>query len=93
MQTIILAELGVSVVAWLVFLAMSRGMWSSPTGRQMTLAALVALAEAASLLALGLGLRVPAALFVVGFGLADVVVLRWVWLRWRARRQGPAQTP
>lgn len=86
MTVLVLAELAIAVVGWLVFVALSRGMWHTEVGRQMILAGLVALGEAASLLALGLGWHVPTWLFVLGFGAGDVVVLRWVWLRLKARR-------
>jgi hypothetical protein len=86
MAAVVLTELAVAVVLWLVFLALSRGMWTTPVGRQMVLSAAVALGEAGSLLALGLGLPVPLWVFACGFGAADVVVLRWVWLRVKARR-------
>lgn len=85
MTTLILAELGVAVVAWAVFIALSRGLWATSTGRQMGLAAAVGLVEAAALLTLGLGVHVPPLVFAVAFGAADVVVLRWVVLRMRSR--------
>lgn len=86
MTLVVLAELAIAVVGWLVFIALSRGMWSSQVGRQMIFAGAVAAGEAATLFALALGWSVPAWLFALGFGAGDVVVIRWVWLRMKARR-------
>lgn len=83
------AELGVAVVAWLVFIAdywRSRW-WTTAAGRQLMATACVALGEAMSFGLLVAGVHVPVWVFVIGFGLADVVVVSWVVLRWRARRQ------
>jgi hypothetical protein len=88
MAHLILAELALAVLAWLVFVADYRRSpwWRSAVGRQMMAASLVALCEAATLLALGLGLPVPLWVFAIGYGAADIVVIRWIVLRWRARR-------
>jgi hypothetical protein len=88
MRTVLAVELAVAVVAWAVFIVdywRSRW-WSTAAGRQLMATACVALGEAASFSLLIAGVRVPVWVFVIGFGAADVVVISWVVLRWRARR-------
>jgi hypothetical protein len=88
MAYLILAELALATLAWLVFVIDYRraSWWRSAVGRQMMAASIVAMCEAATLLALGLGLPVPLWVFAIGYGAADIVVIRWIVLRWRARR-------
>jgi hypothetical protein len=88
MAYLIITEWALAVVAWLVFIADYRRTpwWRSATGRQMMAASIVALGEALTLLAVGLGLPVPLWVFAIGYGAADIVVIRWIVLRWRARR-------
>lgn len=92
MRWAIVAELGAALVLWLIFVGMyvSRHQWSAgPVGRQMLVASIAAAGEAGALLLLGLGVPVPPLVFLVGFGLTDLVVARWVWLLWLARREHP----
>ncbi len=85
---VIAAELGVGLLAGLAFVAMY---WSSPwgrspAGRHMMYVAAVMAGEMGTLLAMLLGLQVPLWVFVLGYGLADLVVLHRLWLLHRARR-------
>lgn len=86
MAMLILVELAVAVLGGLVFLALSRGMWSTPTGRQMVIAIAVGTLDSASLLALALRVPLPLWLFAITFGATDFVIVRWVVLRVRALR-------
>ena len=87
MRQILGVELAVAVVAWLVFIVdyWHSRWWTTAAGRQLMATACVALGEAVSFGLLVAGVRVPPWVFVVGFGLADAVVVSWVVLRWRAR--------
>lgn len=83
-----MAELALATLGTLAFVVLYalRSSWATtPMGRHLMLFALVGLCELASLLALGLGVLVPAWLFALGFGALDVVVLQRLWLLWRAQ--------
>lgn len=88
MTTIILVELGIAVVAGIAFVVLYawKSRWSAtPIGRHMMAFAVVTTGEAATLLALGLGVRVPPWVFAVGFGALDLVVIHRLVLLLRAQ--------
>lgn len=85
---VIAGELAIGAIAGIAFVAMY---WSSPwgrspAGRHMMAVAAVMAGEMGTLLAILLGLRVPLWVFMLGYGLADLVVLHRLWLLHRARR-------
>lgn len=85
---VIRAELAIAVIGGLVFLRMYwRGAWRvNGPGRMVMAWAAAGVAEGASLLAVSFGIRLPVALFAVGFAAVDAVVIwRLIELR-RARR-------
>lgn len=87
---VILVELGVAVAGGLVFLVLYglRSQWrQSPMGRHMMAFTAVMVGEVGALLALGLGLPVPLWVFVVVFGLLDLVVIQRLVLLLRAQRR------
>lgn len=89
MRTVILVELAVAVAAGIAFVALYawKSRWTTtPMGRHMMAFAAVTTGEAASLLALGLGVRVPPWVFVIGFGLLDLLVIQRLVLLMRAQR-------
>jgi hypothetical protein len=84
----IAAELLIGVLAGIAFVV---AYWSSPwgrspAGRHMMAVAAVMAGEMGTLLAMVLGLRVPLWVFMVGYAVADVVVLHRLWLLHRARQ-------
>ena len=86
---VITAELAVGVLGSLLFVAVY---WSSPwgrspAGRHMMAVAAVMAGEMGALLAMLLGVAVPLWVFVVGYAVADAVVLHRLWLLYAARRQ------
>jgi hypothetical protein len=88
MTSVILAELAVAAVLGVVFcVAYLRSPWlRSAAGRHMMAVSVAMSGEAASLLALGLGLHPPMWLFAAGYACIDVVVAHRLVLLWRARR-------
>jgi hypothetical protein len=92
----LLAELALGVLAAAVFIvAHGRGPWRfTPEGRQLMGMAVASGGELATLLAVLLGWRPPWLLLIAGYGLIDVVMVRWVWLLLRAqhRDSGPGET-
>lgn len=91
MRAAILVELAVAVAGGIAFVLLYGWGWAwlrTPMGRHMMAFSVVMTGEAGALLALGLGVRVPLWVFVVGFGLVDVVVLHRLWLLvWSRRRR------
>lgn len=87
-RLMIAGELAIGVLAGFAFVALywSSSWGHSPAGRHMMYVAAVMAGEMGALLALLLGLRVPLWVFVVGYALADAVVLHRVWLFYLARR-------
>lgn len=87
MTAVILAELLILALSWAVFAALLLARFNSkdPTQRQLLGMAVVGLAEAGSLFALGMGWPVPPWVFAVGFGAADLLAVRWLWLLAKAR--------
>lgn len=87
MTVLIMSELLILAIAWAVFAALLLPRFNSkdPTQRQLLGMAIVGLAEAGSLFALGMGWPVPPVMFAVGFGAADLLAFRWLWLLTRAR--------
>jgi hypothetical protein len=77
MRWVIAAELGVTVVGGLAFIAAyaRRRWWVSSTGRMVMAWAAVGVLEAGTLLAVALGVPVPMALLAFGFATVDVVVV------------------
>jgi hypothetical protein len=94
MRWVLVAELGLTVVGGLAFLAAyARGRWwVTSTGRMIMAWAAVGVGEAASLLAALLGVVVPVLVFAIGFGLADVVVIWRLVELVHAQRRGARAT-
>lgn len=89
-QVLFGAELAVAVAGALAFVALYawRSRWrATPVGRHMMWFALVTAFEASLFLFAVVGVRVPVWLFVVSFGLLDVVVVQRLWLLWRAQHE------
>lgn len=87
-RTLIAFELGIGVVAGLLFVA---GYWSSPwgrspAGRHMMAVAAVMCVEMCGLLAFAVGVPVPLWVFVVGYAVVDAVVIHRLLLLYRVRR-------
>lgn len=91
---LILVELGVAVVAGVVFVAAyARRPWRyTPAGRHLMAVTVAMVFEAASLLLLGLGVRLWVWWFVLGFGAIDAVVIHRLILLWRAGRRSRRET-
>jgi hypothetical protein len=90
MLAVILAELLLGAVLALVFAVLhSLGPWrGTAVGRQLMMMAVVTAGELGTLGALAAGYRPPMWLLVAGFGLVDLVMVRWLWLLWQARHVG-----
>lgn len=90
MIVVILVELVVAVLAGLSFIV-CYAIWSdwhmTSMGRHIMAFVVVVTLEASSLLALGLGIRVPTWLFVFIFGLLDFVVVQRLILLLGAQRR------
>lgn len=91
MRFAIAAELaaGFFLGVWFIVAYWSSPWGSSAAGRHMMAVAAVMAAEMGTLLLLALGVPVPMWLFVVGYGLADLVVAHRLLLLHRARHERP----
>lgn len=88
MTVLLTIELAVIVAGSVAFagLYVWRSRWrTSPIGRHMLAFGLAGGFEGLLFLLAVLGVRVPVWMFVVSFGLLDVVVLQRLWLLWRAQ--------
>lgn len=86
---VILVELAIAAVAGLVFVILYalRSRWrETPMGRHVMVLSAVMACEAASLLALGVGVPVPLWVLAAGYGLMDALVLQRLVLLVRAQR-------
>lgn len=91
MTAVILGELALALAAGLAFVVLYalRSPWrTSEMGRHLMAFMVVTAVELGSLLALGLGWRVPLWLFALGFGALDVVVVQRLWLLVKAQQEG-----
>lgn len=91
MTTVILIELAVALAAGLAFIVFyaARSEWrTSVMGRHMMVFVVATTIEIGSLLALGMGVRVPIPAFVVIFGLVDVAMVQRLILLLQAQRRG-----
>ena len=88
MRWVIVTELAITVLGGMVFIAAyARGRWwVSSTGRMVMAWSAVGVGEAASLLALALGVHLPMALFAFGFATVDLVVIWRLVELFHARR-------
>lgn len=89
MTVVILAELAIALAGGLAFVVLyaARSPWrDSPMGRHLMAFMAVTAVELGTLLALGLGVPVPAWLIAAGFGALDLVVLQRLWLLIKAQR-------
>lgn len=82
-------ELAIGVLAGLGFVAVhGAGPWRhTRAGRQLMAMAAIGTGELATLLLIAEGVAVPMWVLVAGYGLVDVVMIRWLLLRWRSRRE------
>lgn len=90
MQLVLGAELGLALLVVLGFVVVhGAGPWRrTAAGRQLMVMAVVAASEFAVLLAVLYRVHLPWLLLAVVYGAVDVVMIRWLLLRWRFRREG-----
>lgn len=85
---VVVGELGVAVLAGLVFMVLyaARSPWrASALGRHIMATTAVVVGESLTLLLLGLGVPLPPWVFAVGFGLLDAVLVQRVVLLLRVQ--------
>lgn len=89
MRAVLTVELALALSACLAFIGLhAGGPWRrSPAGRQLMAMAAVAGAELAVLLLVLSRVHLPWWVLVSVYGAVDVVMLRWLLLKWRARRE------
>lgn len=85
---IVLFELALTIILGLIFILFhSRTPWyRTPIGWQLMITFVASVGESFILFLLGLGIVVPGPIFVIGYGVINIVMIRWLVLLWRARR-------
>lgn len=100
MLKLVTAELALLLLVWVLFmflLTFTRinnkiqvvQWWKEPVGLQLMGVAFVGALEALALLAAATQHAPPLWVFVIVFGVIDVIAARWLWLTWKSRQPQP----